>query len=203
MIAASALRPTRTRYAVLLFVYLAAFITYLDRVCLSVAAPSMQKDLGLSQVEFGWVFTVFYIAYAVFEMPTSWLGDRWGQRRMLFRIVGCWSVFYDSYWLCAQFRDAAGDADRVWSGGGRGVSDALARTVTLVPDSRAGPRERPHVDGREIRRRPRAADGRGPDRLARVAGSVCDIRRRGVGLVRRVRALVSGRSGQPFVGERG
>ena len=38
-------------------------------------------------------FTVFYVAYAVFEMPTSWLGDRWGQRRMLFRIVGCWSIF--------------------------------------------------------------------------------------------------------------
>jgi MFS family permease len=80
--------PTRTRYAVLLFVYLAAFITYLDRVCLSVAAPAIQVDLGISQVEFGWVFTVFYIAYSVFEMPTSWLGDRWGQRLMLVRIVG-------------------------------------------------------------------------------------------------------------------
>src|SRR6185436_53170 len=85
--------PTRSRYAVLLFVYLAAFITYLDRVCLSVAAPAMQADLGISQVEFGWVFTVFYIAYAVFEMPTAWLGDRWGQKRMLVRIVGCWSLF--------------------------------------------------------------------------------------------------------------
>src|SRR5882672_3227798 len=85
--------PTRARYAVLVFVYLAAFITYLDRVCLSVAAPAMQADLGISQVEFGWVFTVFYIAYSVFEMPMSWLGDRWGQRRMLVRIVGSWSVF--------------------------------------------------------------------------------------------------------------
>src|SRR6185503_15545202 len=65
--------PTRTRYAVLLFVYLAAFITYLDRVCLSVAAPAMQAELGISQVEFAWVFTVFYIAYGVFEMPTAWL----------------------------------------------------------------------------------------------------------------------------------
>jgi len=85
--------PTRTRYAVLLFVYLAAFITYLDRVCLSVAAPAMQAELGISQVEFGWVFTVFYIAYGVFEIPTAWLGDRWGQRLMLVRIVGCWSMF--------------------------------------------------------------------------------------------------------------
>jgi MFS family permease len=74
-------------------VYLAAFITYLDRVCISVAAPAMQADLGLSQIEFAWVFTVFYIAYGVFEIPTAWLGDRWGQRRMLVRIVGCWSVF--------------------------------------------------------------------------------------------------------------
>src|SRR5437870_9031031 len=85
--------PTRIRYAVLLFVYLAAFITYLDRVCLSVAAPAMQAELGISQVEFGWVFTVFYIAYGVFEIPTAWLGDRSGQRLMLVRIVGCWSLF--------------------------------------------------------------------------------------------------------------
>jgi MFS family permease len=74
-------------------VYLAAFITYLDRVCISVAAPAMQRDLGLSQIQFAWVFTVFYIAYGIFEMPTAWLGDRWGQRRMLIRIVGCWSLF--------------------------------------------------------------------------------------------------------------
>jgi MFS transporter, ACS family, glucarate transporter len=76
-----------------MFVYAAAFITYLDRVCMSVAAPAMQADLQLSQIQFAWVFTVFYIAYGVFEIPTAWLGDRWGQRRMLIRIVGCWSVF--------------------------------------------------------------------------------------------------------------
>ena len=46
VIAASALRPTRTRYKVLLFVYFAAFITYLDRVCMSVAAPVMQARPG-------------------------------------------------------------------------------------------------------------------------------------------------------------
>lgn len=93
MIAGAAPQATRMRYAVLLLVYLAAFITYLDRVCMSVAAPAMQAELGLSQMQFGWVFTVFYVAYAVFEVPTAWLGDRWGQRRMLVRIVGCWSIF--------------------------------------------------------------------------------------------------------------
>jgi MFS family permease len=93
VIAGAASRPSRTRYAVLLFVYFAAFITYLDRVCISVAAPAMQRDLGVSEIQFAWVFTVFYIAYSIFEIPSAWLGDRWGQRRMLIRIVGCWSLF--------------------------------------------------------------------------------------------------------------
>jgi len=93
VIAGAALRPTRTRYAVLLLVYFAAFITYLDRVCISVATPAMERDLGLSEIQFAWVFTVFYIAYSVFEMPMAWLGDRWGQRRMLVGIIGCWSLF--------------------------------------------------------------------------------------------------------------
>jgi ACS family glucarate transporter-like MFS transporter len=90
---AAAQRPTGARYAVAALVFAAAFITYLDRVCISVAAPLMQADLGLSQLQFGWVFTVFYIAYGVCELPTAWLGDRWGQRRMLIRIVSCWSIF--------------------------------------------------------------------------------------------------------------
>jgi MFS family permease len=53
----------------------------------------MQTDLGLSQLQFAWVFTIFNIAYGVFEIPAAWLGDRWGQRRTLIRIVGCWSAF--------------------------------------------------------------------------------------------------------------
>jgi len=84
---------TRIRYAVMALVFAAAFVTYLDRVCISVAAPLMQADLGLSELQFGWVFTAFYAAYTVFEMPSAWLGDRWGQRRTLARIVTCWSIF--------------------------------------------------------------------------------------------------------------
>jgi MFS transporter, ACS family, glucarate transporter len=33
------------------------------------------------------------VAYGVAELPVSWLGDIWGQRRTLVRIVGCWSIF--------------------------------------------------------------------------------------------------------------
>ena len=43
--------------------------------------PAMQADLGLSQIQFGWVFTVFYVAYGVCEIPTACLvtaGDNGG-----------------------------------------------------------------------------------------------------------------------------
>jgi hypothetical protein len=43
-------RPTRARYVVPAFVYLAAFITYLDRVCISVAAPAMQFEAAVEML---------------------------------------------------------------------------------------------------------------------------------------------------------
>jgi MFS family permease len=100
---AAAAGSTRVRYAVLALAFSAAFITYLDRVCLSVAAPLMQADLRLSELQFGWVFTVFYIAYTIFEVPSAWLGDRWGQRRTLVRIVTCWSIFTALTGVVRQF----------------------------------------------------------------------------------------------------
>jgi MFS family permease len=78
---------------VLALVFSAAMITYLDRVCLSAAAPAMRTDLGLTQIQMGYVFSIFNLAYGLSEVPAGWLGDRWGQRLMMFRIVGGWSLF--------------------------------------------------------------------------------------------------------------
>ena len=52
-------KPTTARVRVLLLVLLATGITYLDRVCLSAAAPSITRDLGLSTIQMGFVFSVF------------------------------------------------------------------------------------------------------------------------------------------------
>ena len=41
----------------------------------------------------GYTFSVFAASYGLFEIPAGWWGDRIGQRRMLTRIVVCWSVF--------------------------------------------------------------------------------------------------------------
>ena len=86
-------RPTRTRYWVIVFAITLAIIQYIDRVCISQAAPNISKDLGLSPKEMGWVFSAFTLAYALFEIPCGYLGDRIGPRRVLLRIVLWWSFF--------------------------------------------------------------------------------------------------------------
>jgi MFS transporter, ACS family, glucarate transporter len=72
---------------------LLSVITYLDRVCISVAGPRMQDALKISPAAWGWVTGVFVISYAVFEIPMGVLGDRIGARRVLTRIVLWWSAF--------------------------------------------------------------------------------------------------------------
>src|SRR5262249_8709406 len=47
----------------------------------------------LSESQKGWLFTAFAFAYAIFEVPSGWLGDRFGARKTLIRIVLWWSVF--------------------------------------------------------------------------------------------------------------
>lgn len=85
--------PTRARNLVLFFVISLAVITYVDRVCISQAAPQMQKDLGLTKAQMGWAFTAFSLAYALFEIPGGWLGDKIGPRKVLLRVVAMWSTF--------------------------------------------------------------------------------------------------------------
>ncbi|MFN7934926.1 MAG: MFS transporter [Bryobacteraceae bacterium] len=81
----------RNRVLVLLFLLFA--ITYLDRVCISVAAPRIQAELNIDPVGWGWVTGMFTLAYCLFEIPSGMMGDRIGPRRVLTRIVLWWSAF--------------------------------------------------------------------------------------------------------------
>jgi MFS transporter, ACS family, glucarate transporter len=85
--------PTRARYAVTAFAVTLAVITYIDRVGIAVAVPLIRDELQLSTVQMGWALSAFGWAYAAFEIPGGWLGDRIGSRRVLMRIVIWWSFF--------------------------------------------------------------------------------------------------------------
>src|SRR5207245_5993479 len=83
----------RDRARVLTFAFFLAVVTYLDRICISAAAPFMMEDLGLTVLQMSAVFSAFTLAYSLFEIPSGWLGDTRGPRRVLTRIVLWWSAF--------------------------------------------------------------------------------------------------------------
>jgi MFS family permease len=87
------LRPTRVRYGVLAFACSLSLITYLDRVCIMRSRQDIQHDLDFTQEQMGWVFGAFTAGYALFEVLAGWMGDKWGSRRVLTRIVLWWSAF--------------------------------------------------------------------------------------------------------------
>ena len=84
---------TKGRFTLLRFALVLSVITYLDRVAISSAAPAIRDELQLSAVQMGWVFSAFTFAYAAFEIPSGWLGDVFGPRKVLARIVLWWSAF--------------------------------------------------------------------------------------------------------------
>jgi ACS family glucarate transporter-like MFS transporter len=93
MLVASVMQPTRTRYKAGGFLLALAAVTYLDRVCISVLAPNIQRDLSLNKIQMSFVFSAFAIAYAGLEIVTAWWGERIGPRRILTRVVTWWSCF--------------------------------------------------------------------------------------------------------------
>src|SRR5262245_58188924 len=85
--------PTRVRFGVLAFICTLSVLTYLDRICISRVQEDIQRDLLISDFQMGLVFSAFIVGYLLFEVPGGWMGDRWGSRRVLTRIVLWWSLF--------------------------------------------------------------------------------------------------------------
>lgn len=84
--------PTAMRWRVVFVVFLLAFITIVNRVCIAAAKLPMAADLRLTDLQFGWVFGVFAIGYAVAMIPSGWLGDQVGPRVFLAVIVCGWAL---------------------------------------------------------------------------------------------------------------
>ena len=111
-------QSTKNRYRVVGLLVLLFVITYLDRVCISVAGPRMQEDLHIDPIGWSWVTGIFTLSYCLFEIPTGALADRIGPRRVLTRIVLWWSAFtaltgtMTSYYplLLTRFLFGAGEA---------------------------------------------------------------------------------------------
>ena len=94
----------KIRYRVLGLLVVASIITYVDRICISVAGTSIQEDLGLSLEQWGWVLGAFVVSYGALEIPIGAYCDRVGPRRVLTRIVVTWSLFTALTGVAQSFR---------------------------------------------------------------------------------------------------
>jgi len=85
-------RPTFVRWRILSILVLASFVSYTLRYNTSSAAPVMMADLGLNEMQWGWVMAALLSGYALFQLPGGMLGDRFGPRRLLSAIALIWAV---------------------------------------------------------------------------------------------------------------
>jgi MFS family permease len=93
----------KKRHAVVSLLAVLSIITFLDRMAISVTGPGIQKELGITPDQWGWVMGAYVFAYAVFEIPSGALGDRHGYRRELTRITVWWSFFTAITAACHNF----------------------------------------------------------------------------------------------------
>jgi sugar phosphate permease len=81
----------KVRHAILFLLCLMYFIAYVDRVNISVAAPALRKELGLTPTQLGLIFSAFAYPYAGMQIVGGWLSDRFGPRRVLAALSLLWA----------------------------------------------------------------------------------------------------------------
>ncbi|MBM3814311.1 MAG: MFS transporter [Acidimicrobiia bacterium] len=83
---------TRVRWSIASLLFLATVINYVDRQTLSVVAPVLTKELGISNTEYSNILTAFMVPYTFMYVISGWLVDKWGTRRALATFMAWWSA---------------------------------------------------------------------------------------------------------------
>ncbi|WP_202304102.1 MFS transporter [Dryocola clanedunensis] len=86
-----------TRYLILLIIFIVTTINYADRATLSIAGSEVAKELHLSAISVGYIFSAFGWAYLLMQIPGGWLLDRFGSKK-----VYTWSLFFWSLFTFTQ-----------------------------------------------------------------------------------------------------
>ena len=83
----------KMRWVVIFLCFLAIAVNYIDRANLAVAAPFIEKELGIGPAQMGFILSGFFWTYAFMQIPFGWFADRIGARLALPIAVGWWSIF--------------------------------------------------------------------------------------------------------------
>ncbi|MFN4257957.1 MAG: MFS transporter [Gemmataceae bacterium] len=87
------MKPSHVRFWIVGLTTLTAMLLYLDRFCLSFTERFMKEDMGLSNAQTDLLLSAFFWTYALAQVPSGWLSDRFGARLMLALYVLFWSLF--------------------------------------------------------------------------------------------------------------
>jgi ACS family glucarate transporter-like MFS transporter len=88
-----AVKLTNIRWEVLWLMAFCGFISYCDRVNLSVTAPLVMEHFGIDKVQLGYVMAAFFIPYAIMQIPGGMMAQRQGTRGTVALCVVWWSLF--------------------------------------------------------------------------------------------------------------
>lgn len=92
-VARAVVKPsTNARWWILGWLLAATIINYMDRSSLSIAAPHMIGELGITEQDIGVLGTVFSLTYAFFQLPAGWITDKIGARPTYIIALGFWSI---------------------------------------------------------------------------------------------------------------
>ena len=84
---------SRQRFVLISILFFHSVNTYMDRVCIALAADGIMEDLSLTKEMFGLILGIFAVGYALFQVPSGWIADRFGARKALTVVVAAWSMF--------------------------------------------------------------------------------------------------------------
>jgi len=85
-------KPTRSRYLIMVMLFITVVINYLDRSNLSIALPALKEEFQLSTVQEGLILSAFGWTYAAMQIPGGWLVDRVAPRILYALALIFWSA---------------------------------------------------------------------------------------------------------------
>ncbi len=86
-------KDVHTRYLILLIIFIVTAVNYADRATLSIAGTEVAKELQLSAVSMGYIFSAFGWAHLLMQIPGGWLLDKFGSKKVYTYSLFFWSLF--------------------------------------------------------------------------------------------------------------
>jgi MFS transporter, ACS family, D-galactonate transporter len=131
----SAAMSNRRRWVIVVLLFVASFINYLDRATISVALPLLSTDLGLDPATKGLLLSAFFWSYALMQVPMGWCVDRFNLRWLYAGAFVFWCLacgltgFAATLGVILILRAALGVGEAIYQPGGLRIVRSLYSPV--------------------------------------------------------------------------